>query len=507
MAKKTVITTGDTDSIKQWWEYAYSMKIGRIVDQTLLTITNTSSTSIISTNFNENTIEQKLRSGDLVTIYLSSESTAKATKWTYAFKTGITINIEGSLHLNKDGTLATTSKILKVSMTDAEGILYGIQTAGVTNTTGDISFAKAEDHVEITFKLNTFERIFLINGLTYSGSYGFINRIEKSSSDGNWSASGVIDQYTMKINSIESLKIEKIDNDQLNANDPEVVDALSSADKFIAYYLRGDDSLKSSDNDSFINGYEGNDTIFGGKGSDTLSGDAGNDSVVGGVGNDSINGGDGNDSINAGDGSDLIVGGDGAGNDTYDGGKGTDTVKYLSAFAAISIDLIKGTATSTTGLDTAGIGADKLKNIENIISGEYSDNLTGSKEANSIVGSLGNDTIDGGLGKDTLVGGDGADFFVFSTKPSTINVDTISDFQVGVDKLQLSSKVFTKLKVAADYLAFGTASDSKSHYLIYDSASGKLSYDADGNVSKIKPVDIALIGQGLNLTAQDIVIT
>lgn len=284
-----------------------------------------------------------------------------------------------------------------------------------------------------------------------------------------------------------------------------VISVTSTADGYTIDSGLGNDKITGNVGADSINGGDGNDTEIGGLGVDSLIGGTGSDSLDGGAGDDLLYSGDGNDTVSAGDGSDLIVGGDGAGDDTYDGGSGIDTVKYTSSKASITVDLSKGTATSTAGKDAAGIGNDKLKNIEFIIAGDYADTLIGSKDANSIVGGLGNDTLDGGLGKDTLVGGDGADTFVFSTTPATTNMDTISDFQVGVDKIQLSSKVFTKLK-GSDYLAFGTASDSASHYLIYDSTSGKLSYDADGNLTKIKPVDIALIGQGLQLTAQDIVV-
>ncbi len=228
------------------------------------------------------------------------------------------------------------------------------------------------------------------------------------------------------------------------------------------------------------------------------------ENISGTSGSDVLSGSGASEKINAMEGNDSIEGG--AGNDTIDGGSGIDTVIYTNCINSISINLATGSVNSTSEKNISGIGIDKLFNIENIVSGSHHDNLLGSKINNRIEGSAGNDTLDGGLGKDTLAGGDGADTFVFSSKSSISNLDTISDFQVGVDRIQLNRKVFSKLKVAADYLAFGTASDSKSHYLIYDSASGKLSYDADGNVSKIKPVDIALIGKGLSLTSTDILI-
>ncbi len=231
---------------------------------------------------------------------------------------------------------------------------------------------------------------------------------------------------------------------------------------------------------------------------------SGNDSLSGGGGDDLLQSGSGNDSVAAGDGNDLIIGGDGAGNDSYDGGKGADTVKYTSALAAITVNLTRGSATSTAGNDAAGIGTDRLRGIENLIAGDFADTLIGSKDANVIDAGAGDDTIDGGLGKDTLTGGMGADRFVFSTKPAANNVDTITDFEVGVDKLVLSAKVFAKLKGLPDlsaHFAAGAPTDAND-FLVFDIASGRLSYDADGN-GKGKAVDVAIIGGGIQLQATD----
>jgi Ca2+-binding RTX toxin-like protein len=250
----------------------------------------------------------------------------------------------------------------------------------------------------------------------------------------------------------------------------------------------------------------GNDTVTGNSGADDITGGAGNDSINGGNGNDTLFSGAGNDMVMGGEGADLIVGGDGAGNDTYDGGKGIDTVRYTSAKAGIRIDLSKGTAKSIATNDAAGIGSDKLIGIENIISGDFADFIVGSNDANSILGGAGNDTINGGLGNDTLMGGDGADVFVFNSKPAANNLDTISDFVVGVDKIQLSVTTFAKLKGASNYFVM-EAPTTATQYLIYNSATGKLSYDADGSGTKSSPIEIAIVGTGLSLTAADFVIS
>jgi Ca2+-binding RTX toxin-like protein len=158
-----------------------------------------------------------------------------------------------------------------------------------------------------------------------------------------------------------------------------------------------------------ITGSSVQDILMGLSGNDLLVGAGGDDQLMGGDGADELIGGDGNDTVDAGSGDDLIVGGDGAGNDIYDGGSGIDTVRYTSSEAGITVDLSAGSAASTAGSDAAGIGTDQLSGIENIIAGNYADNLVGSGLANRIEGMDGNDTIDGRGGADTLISGGGDD--------------------------------------------------------------------------------------------------
>ena len=185
----------------------------------------------------------------------------------------------------------------------------------------------------------------------------------------------------------------------------------------------GSDNLIGDLGNDLIYGYAGNDTIQGDAGNDTLDGGDGTDGLVGGAGNDTLNGGagadilyagSGNDVVDAGAGDDLIVGGDGEGNDTYVGGDGFDTIKYTSAVADITVDLLSGTAFSTVGGDAAHIGMDSLSSIEGIIAGNYNDTIIGNEVNNDINGEAGNDTITSGGGNDTIDGGDGSDTAVFS---------------------------------------------------------------------------------------------
>ena len=62
--------------------------------------------------------------------------------------------------------------------------------------------------------------------------------------------------------------------------------------------------------------------------------------------------------------------------------------------------------------------------------------LNGTSGRDTITGTAGDDVIYGGIGADTLTGGAGSDVFVFTSLQD--GVDTITDFQAGVDRIQLS---------------------------------------------------------------------
>ncbi len=380
---------------------------------------------------------------------------------------GTTFIMKGMFKVSEDqSSIAAGTKISEIeifsantlsSFFDTPNVLTKIVTQGNFSYNGEGEFSGTNTLLDRTFNDGWQAKITYDNRFTYtagdytnSGSGGFVSLFDPTG--------------------VEVFKIDISD-----------------------YDLGGDDEYDEAYRERF---FAGANKISGTKFEDNINSYAGDDFITSGDGEDILIAGDGNDVINAGNGNDLIIGGDGAGNDTYDGGKGIDTAKYTSALASISVNLAKGTATSTDGSDAAGIGSDKLKNIENIIAGDFGDTLTGSKIANSIEGGAGNDTIDGGLGNDTLIGGDGDDKFVFSSKPSTKNIDTI-DFQAGIDTIQLSAKLFKALTPGTDFIASG--------HLVYKSDSGLLSYDADGSGSKAA-VAIALIGTGLILMEADFVV-
>ena len=156
--------------------------------------------------------------------------------------------------------------------------------------------------------------------------------------------------------------------------------------------------------DDLIFGEAGNDTIFGGSGNNRLIGGAGIDVLVAEDGNDAIYGGADNDVIYSFGGDDIVFGGDGS--DTIFGGAGNDTLR-------------------------GGAGNDVIADISG------NDNLDGG-DGNDVINALaGDDRVTGGNGDNIVLGGTGADMFY----QAGTGTDRILDFQIGIDKIALSSSV------------------------------------------------------------------
>jgi Ca2+-binding RTX toxin-like protein len=92
------------------------------------------------------------------------------------------------------------------------------------------------------------------------------------------------------------------------------------------------------------------------------------------------------------------------------------------------------------------------------------DTMTGTIHDDVLNGAGGNDVLYGGLGSDTLIGGGGSDVFLFR---SGMGIDTIKDFQPGVDKIAFEMTV----QAAGDVL---DAKDTKLGLVIHDGESGFL---------------------------------
>jgi Ca2+-binding RTX toxin-like protein len=195
------------------------------------------------------------------------------------------------------------------------------------------------------------------------------------------------------------------------------------------------------------NGNSGANTLFGdGTFATTLNGQNGDDYIVGGAAGDSLHGGNDSDTIYGQAGADTITGD--TGNDFIHGDAGNDTLN----------------------------------------------------------GGAGNDTIYGGLDRDTLVGGAGLDTFVFDTAASSSNTDRIVDFAVADDHIAFDHTVFAALQtapssstLAASNFHIGAGATTADEHVIYDSAAGKLYYDADGSGAGAQQL-VATLTAGLALT-------
>jgi Ca2+-binding RTX toxin-like protein len=129
----------------------------------------------------------------------------------------------------------------------------------------------------------------------------------------------------------------------------------------------------------------------------------------------------------------------------------------------------------------------------------------GSDGADTLTGGAGNDMIAGGRGNDVLTGGAGADTFAF-TRPADGSSDRITDFVSGTDKIALDRSVFTALPAGdlspAAFVQAAAALTSAQH-VIYNQATGLVSYDADGSGSGAA-VAVAQLTAGQALKAEDI---
>ncbi|WP_375402070.1 beta strand repeat-containing protein [uncultured Sphingomonas sp.] len=128
-------------------------------------------------------------------------------------------------------------------------------------------------------------------------------------------------------------------------------------------------------------------------------------------------------------------------------------------------------------------------------------NLFGNELANVLIGNSGANLLDGGAAGDTLIGLAGADIFRFSSVPTGGVVDRVADYGVGADVIQLDSVAFGGLAVGAltaGALAYGAVAADADDRIVYDPATGALSFDADGNGAGVA-IGFATLSGGIAL--------
>ena len=264
-------------------------------------------------------------------------------------------------------------------------------------------------------------------------------------------------------------------------------------------------SISGKTEDKLIN-FE---NLTGGSNSDILTGDINANILKGLGGNDKLDGGAGADSLIGGDGNDIYIVDNVNDTITEQDNQGTDFVQASVTFTLSNY---------VENLTLTGKGA------VNGTGNEQNNTITGNTAANILNGGLGNDTLDGGAGNDTLNGGDGSDILIGGlgndiltggigadsfkfTSALKSNLDRITDFSRGTDKLLLDDLIFAKL-TAGELNANNFASTSETagalDYLVAKSVGSDtaLFYDADGS-GKGTAIQFATLVGVTDLAASD----
>ncbi|BAQ65372.1 choice-of-anchor Q domain-containing protein [Geminocystis sp. NIES-3709] len=355
-----------------------------------------------------------------------------------------------TIHLDNNSSISTEDNVYINSDQDIDDNITGV------GTTVEITTNTLHLNDTIQFSYNTTESRFDTINLT-----GAVN-LNGSTLDLNLS------NYTPIIGSIYTL-IDNDDVDLITGNfdglsEGDIVATIGSADIMITYQGNADNPLSenigngndiqlyiTSNAPLSIRGTGLPDTIVGGLGENIIDSGGGNDSIVGSIFADTLTGGSGNDTLRSGNGNDRLDGG--SDNDSLLGGNGYDT----------------------------------------------------------ILGGGGNDTLIGGMGNDTLTGGSGQDFFRFNSP--TEGIDRITDFNVVYDSIEISASGFGGgltggLALTASQFRSGagvTTANNASQRFMYNSTTGALFFDDDGNGVN-SAMQIAQLNARLSLAHNDFIV-
>lgn len=226
-----------------------------------------------------------------------------------------------------------------------------------------------------------------------------------------------------------------------------------------------------------------------------LNGNSAANALLGGAGADRMNGFDGNDLYYVDNVGDIVT-------ETSASG-GSDvvrtTINYTLGANLESLQIIGTAAVNGTG-----------NSLANSLFGNAAANiLSGLLGNDSLIGGAGDDRLIGGAGNDSLTGGAGLDRFVFdSALSASTNVDLISDFSVADDTMVLVQSIFAGLAtgtLSAAAFQLGTAANDAGDRIIYDQATGRVFYDADG-LGGGAAIQFAKVAGGTALTNADFVV-
>ncbi len=173
---------------------------------------------------------------------------------------------------------------------------------------------------------------------------------------------------------------------------------------------------------------------------------------------------------------------------------------------------LNGTAGNDTIIGTPD--ADTINGLggDDFLAGDSGDDsIAGGTGNDTIYGDGGNDWIEGGPGNDSLSGGAGQDSYAFR-EFGAANADSVANFATGWDNIQLDVAAFTNIG-ATGRLAPGDArfyaapgameGHAPADRIIYNTSTGQLFYDADGNGPGTAQL-IATLQGAPGITATDI---
>ena len=95
-----------------------------------------------------------------------------------------------------------------------------------------------------------------------------------------------------------------------------------------------------------------------------------------------------------------------------------------------------------------------------------------------------------------------------NTAPAKSNTDRIYDFAVGEDRIVLDGDAFTRIAagtLAANSFQQGTSAGDAADRILYDAATGRIFYDADGS-GAAAAILFAAVGAGTPLTHADFLV-
>ncbi|MCZ7660304.1 MAG: cadherin domain-containing protein [Xanthobacteraceae bacterium] len=189
---------------------------------------------------------------------------------------------------------------------------------------------------------------------------------------------------------------------------------------------------------------------------------------------------------------------EGLGGDDVITGNGNTRLTFVSATGGVTADIAAGTASGN-----ASVGSDTFMGVSRIRGSNFDDTIAGGAGNNVLEGQGGNDILIGRGGADTLTGGAGTDTFVFlatGDSPGGGTSDTLTDFAVGVDKLDFAAIDANTATGGDDAFLFGgqtTAVQANSITWSQDGTNTIVRADVDGDAV----ADMTLTLSGLKALA------